>query len=541
MRATDLRRLTAAGAVTLAAACAPPPAELEPVTLPADLAEMNAPVEQQFRTAFERLEQVRAAADAQPRSLGEAYGRIGMLFHAYQEWDRAVPAYHNAETLDPKAFRWPYYRALVEQKRGDLEAAASAVARALEIDPGYFAARVVAAEIQLGQGAIAEADAAFAGLLERDPTLVAAWVGRAKIALARQAPDEALGHLREALAREPEGTEILYLVGQAYAARGDRETARRYLAAVPRRNIMRESLEVGDTLRAEVSALIVGSRSHTREGVLAAVREDYQLALVEFEQALAAAPELTTAQFGKALVFFQLKDHGRARGQLEALLAAHPDHVNAVELLGSLELIEGNLEEAERLLRRALELDPLAERSHHELGELLRRTQRSAEALGHYELALQTAPAMAEAHFGRCVALLSLGRVEEAGAALERSRRALPGSRALALLAARWLAAPPRAERPDGEAALASLRRLSAAGVELSLAEGVAMAHAAAGDLAAAGRWQRAVLEAVEGSAVDAPWVAERLRRYQSGRPADVPWLPEERILARQLEPPEPI
>jgi hypothetical protein len=94
---------------------------------------------------------------------------------------------------------------------------------------------------------------------------------------------------------------------------------------------------------------------------------------------------------------------------------------------------------------------------------------------------------------------------------------------------------------PDSEAALNSLRRLSAAGVELSLAEGVAMAHAGAGDFAAASRWQRAVLEAVEGSAVDAPWVAERLRRYQSGRPAEVPWLAEERILARQLEPPEPI
>jgi tetratricopeptide (TPR) repeat protein len=541
MRATDLGRLSTAFALTLAAACAPPSPVLEPVSLPANLEAMDAPVARQYRTAFERLERARATATLQPRSLGEAYGRIGMLFHAYQEWDRAVPAYRNAEALDPAAFRWPYYRALVEQKRGDLGAAASAVARAQEIDPGYFAARLVAAEIELERGAIDVAEGAFVELLEGDPGLVAAWVGRAKIALARRSPDLALGYLREALAREPERTEILYLIGQAYAARGDRETAKRYLAAVPRRNIMREPLQAGDTLRAELSGLAIGSRSHTREGVLAAVRESYELALVEFEQALRVAPGLTTALFGKALVFYQQKDHARARRQLEALLAEHPDHVNGLELLGSLELAEGNLEAAERLLRRALELDPLAERSHYELGELLRRTHRPADALDHYERALQTAPAMAEAHFGRCVSLLALGREEEAGAALARSRRALPASRALALLEARWLAASPLARERDSAAALGALRQLATAGVELSLAESVAMAHAAAGDFAAAGRWQRAVLDALASSAVGAPWVAERLHRYRSGRAAPTPWLGEERILPQSMEPPEPI
>lgn len=534
-----MRRRAGAWILLVAGACGAPGPELEPVSLPADLAEMNAPVQRQYRTAFERLEELRRSAEPPGPALGEAYGRLGMLFHAYQEWDRAVPAYGNAEALDPGQLRWPYYRALVERMRGDLEAAQRAVARALEIDPGYFAARALAAEIRLAQGEMQAADAAFAELLERDPTLVSAWVGRAKIALARRSPEEALGYLREALAREPDGSEILYLVGQAYAARGDRETARRFLAAVPRRNIMRESVELGDTLRAEIGALVVGSRSHTREGVLAAVRENYRLALVEFEQALAVAPGLTTARFGKALVHYQLKDFERSRQELEDLLADHPDHVNAIELLGSLELAEGDLDEAERLLRRALELDPLAERSHDELGELLRRTGRAAEALEHYELALQTAPAMAEAHFGRSVALLALGRAAEARAALERSREALPGSRALALLAARWLAAPPDdpAER-DAEAALVALHELAAVGVELSLAESVAMAHAAAGDFAAAVRWQRAALAAADDSV---PWVAERLRLYERGRPSPSPWLPEERILPRLIEAPESI
>lgn len=540
MRGGEAARAAVLGALAVLGACdrAAPP--LEAVEPPSDLEQMNAPVRRQYRAAFDRLEQLRGSAEGGAR-LAEAYGRIGMLYHAYQEWERAVPAYRNAEALAPEAFRWPYYLGLVEQRRGRLAEAAAAIERALAIDPDYFPARVVAAEIRLGRGDVEAADAAFARLLEVDPTSVAAWVGRAKIALERYAPQEALRSLREALAREPEDSEILYLVGQAHAALGDRETARRYLATVPRRNVMRETVALGDPLRAELASLVVGSRSHSREGVLAAVHENYQLALVEFEQALAADPELTTARFGKALVYFQLKELEKCRRELEGLLASHPDDANAVELLGSLELAEGHLPEAERRLRQALELDPLAERSRYELGELLRRSGRPGEALEQYEAALRTAPAMAEAHFGRCVALLALGRSEEATRALERARAALPGSRALALLQARWLAVPPAGQEADVDAALAILRRLSVAGTEQSLGESVAMARAASGDFAAAVRWQRVAVAALGESRAEASWALSRLRRYERGLAAESPWLPEERILPSRIEPPEPI
>lgn len=531
----------ATGILALAAlACGRPAPELEAVLPPSDIEEMNAPVQRQYREAFERLDRLSQAAESEAR-LAAAYGRIGMLFHAYQEWARAAPAYRNAEALDPGAFRWPYYLSLVEQQRGRLAEAEEAIARALAIDPDYFPARVTAAEIRLERGEVDAADAAFARLLELDPALVSAWVGRAKIALQRHAPEQALGYLREALAREPDDSEVLYLVGQAHAALGRVEIARRYLAAVPRRNAMRETLRIRDPLRAEVAGLVAGSRSHSREGVMAAVRENYRLALVEFEQALAAAPELTTARFGKALVHFQLKEFQECRRELQELLAMHPDEVNAVELLGSLELAEGHLGEAESRLRQALELDPLAERSHYFLGELLRRTGRPGEALDHYEAALRTAPAMAEAHFGRSVSLLALGRPTEARTALESSRRALPGSRALRLLEARWLAMPSRPEGADPEAALASLRQLADAGIEIALAEGVGMARSAAGDLDAAVRWQRAVVSALGDAGSEAPWALERLRLYERGVAPESPWMPGERILAVLVDPPEPI
>ncbi|MEZ5330545.1 MAG: tetratricopeptide repeat protein [Thermoanaerobaculia bacterium] len=539
MRGGDLTP-AAVFCITLFAACGGEAPGLEVVARPSDLEEMNAPVRRQYQEAFDHLDRLRESGASNAR-LAPAYGRIGMLFHAYQEWERAAPAYHDAEVLDPQAFRWPYYLGLVEQHRGRLREAAEAIARALAIDPDYFAARVTAAEIRLQRGEVDAADDAFAQLLKLDPALVTAWIGRAKIALGRGAPEEALAYLREALSREPDDSEVLYLVGQAYAAQGRVESARRYLAAVPRRNVMRETLRVRDPLRAEVAGLVSGSRSHSRDGVMAAVGENYRLALVEFEQALAAAPELSTARFGKALVHFQLKEYRECREELDTLLAADPDDVSALELLGNLELAEGHLQEAEHRLRRALELDPLAERSHEQLGEILRRTGRPVEALEHYEAALRTAPAMAEAHFGLCVSLLALDRSAAATRALERSLRALPGSRALQLLEARWLIAPPDSAEGDPEAALASLRRLADSGVEMALAEGVAMARSVFGDFSAAVRWQRAVVAALGDARSEAPWALERLRLYERGVAASSPWAPGERILVVFVEPPEPI
>jgi tetratricopeptide (TPR) repeat protein len=411
-------------------------------------------------------------------------------------------------------------------------------AGALALRPGDSPARALRAELLLDRGQLEEAEAALRDLLDEADGEAEAAVGLAKIALARRSPREALALLRQALTRRPESTEIQYLLGQAHAALGERDLAARYLEALPAANLLRQPVGVEDPWLREVQALAVGSRAHSRGAALAAARENYRLALVEFDQALAADPDLLPPRFGKAIVYVQLGEREAAIAELRGLLARQPDHADGLELLGAVLASSGEAAEAESTLRRALVLDPLAERALVDLAQLERATGRLEEALDDYRRALETAPAMGEAHFGQVITLLALGRHDEARAELERARRALPGDRTLAILAARWQAAAPRPAERDAAQALAAARELAAHGLELPLAETFAMAHAAAGDFARAARWQEAALAARAGPET-ASWLAERLALYRKGRPCLTPWRSDEVWLRSAVVAPE--
>lgn len=76
----------------------------------------------------------------------------------------------------------------------------------------------------------------------------------------------------------------------------------------------------------------------------------------------------------------QTGDLRNAHERLQAIVAAHPDCVEALRLLGGLRLGSGGAEGAEALLRRALALDPNWAPTLATLGELLLNTGRDEEA-----------------------------------------------------------------------------------------------------------------------------------------------------------------
>src|SRR5579872_6180278 len=73
-------------------------------------------------------------------------------------------------------------------------------------------------------------------------------------------------------------------------------------------------------------------------------------------------------------------DFGRAHAQLETVVAANPDFVEALRLLAGTQLALGEAQPAEQLLRRALALDPSWPPTLATLGELLLGSGRSSEA-----------------------------------------------------------------------------------------------------------------------------------------------------------------
>ncbi len=114
-----------------------------------------------------------------------------------------------------------------------------------------------------------------------------------------------------------------------------------------------------------------------------------------------------------------------ARQQLEDLIQAKPQNAEALQLLGSIMLIEGRPAEAAVFLQSRLAVTPaVAEAS---LGLVLHRLKRDREALVQFEKAAAIDPDYAEAHSNCGVILNEMGRFAEAVAAYDRAIAIKPG------------------------------------------------------------------------------------------------------------------
>ncbi len=455
-RASRVRTVAALACLLACAPRAPRPA----VPLPASLEEMEPAVQRQFREAHEHLTELLVAARASDATRAAAYGRLGMLFHAYELRPGARLAYEEAQRLAPEDFRWPFYRAELELRGGDLALAEQAIRQALALDPDHGAAATLHGEILAGLGRLDEADRLLAERTRLDPSQAAAWAGRARIALMQRDPQRALGYLREAVALQPESTEIQYLLAQAHGAAGDREAAARYLEALPDRNLHFAYTRLDEPLLAEIRRLRLSSLERVRAGARA-VHSNLRLALLELDQALATDPGLLHTRASRAWVLLQLGRLDEAEAELRHVLDRDPDHEQSLRFLAALEQRRGDDTAAEALWRRALEVNPVSREARFGLAGVARRRGRLEEALAGYRATAELDPGMALAHFWQAALLDALGRREEARAVLARARRALPQERSLALLEARWAGAGAGAEAP-GQALAAAERLLQA-------------------------------------------------------------------------------
>jgi tetratricopeptide (TPR) repeat protein len=88
----------------------------------------------------------------------------------------------------------------------------------------------------------------------------------------------------------------------------------------------------------------------------------------------------------------QSGQYSAAHSQLESLVTANPDYVEGLRLLAGTKQALGDPAQAEPLLRRALEIDPLWAPTLTTLAELLLMTGRSAEAVPLLQRAIQCSP-----------------------------------------------------------------------------------------------------------------------------------------------------
>ena len=179
-----------------------------------------------------------------------------------------------------------------------------------------------------------------------------------------------------------------------------------------------------------------------------------------------------------------------AHQQLETMVAAHPDFVEALRLLGGTKQALGDTAGAEALFRRALELDPDWTPTLATLGELLLATGRGSEAEPLLQRALAGSPPHPRA------ALLLSRYYNDSGRPADALALAAPlclSGRADAELAAQHIKALAALGRQAE--AIATYRSLAAARPDIpALAHALATALDMTGEHAEAGRVAQQVL-----------------------------------------------
>jgi Flp pilus assembly protein TadD len=119
----------------------------------------------------------------------------------------------------------------------------------------------------------------------------------------------------------------------------------------------------------------------------------------------------------------------KALGLLDAVIAAHPDEVEAHNSLGVVAMRMGQHDRARQAFRKVLELDPTSATAYANLGADALSSGDLQAAVGHLTRALELDPHQYTVLYNLAMALDSLGRREEARRDMERFINEAPAER----------------------------------------------------------------------------------------------------------------
>ena len=406
------RRLAAIGAVGLAClpllfACAERPASPPPPTVALDHASAD---------LVALIDELLRSARTLPKS-AEMRGRLGMAYEVNDFEEAAVAAYEQAEALDPRDFRWPYFRAMLLAEFGDSEAALGAVATAIAIDDGYVPAWLYRGIWLAGLDRHAEARDAF----ERAQALGAeanAIAGIAQTLLGEGRAGEA-ATLLEPLSEELRHPHAYRLLGRAYQALGRQDDAKIALA----RGKNATPLQWRDPLQEQKWPLLAsyGGRLVHAENLLRVGR--FREAEEVLEPMRGAGPDDEAVLANLSLAYGR---SGRTDLAFETLREGYrgtPGHFRFHNVSASLYQEQGDTANAIRHLEQSIERQPQQTWPYEHLGLLLMEEGNYDEALTAFDQALENGIDQPEQMLYTTALLEGIG--ERWDTAIERLERAV--------------------------------------------------------------------------------------------------------------------
>lgn len=341
--------------------------------------------------------------------------------------------------------------ARVHMARSRLTQAESTLAEALKIEPKAGPALAGMGELLYREGRYTDALARFETGVQADPEGVAAKIGAAKTKIALERLQEAKEQLKKLRDARPNDIEIVYWLGRAEDALGDKTAAERdygeAIALGPSKpEVVQAYVALSQLLAsqgrptdaraklAEAKAALPPSAAiYHAIGDVELVSGRYDEAREEYEGALKSDPEDLASRFKLGVTFRRMNKYDEAQAEFdkvseqdkdypglalergllfeasnrtrEALefyqqaLAKAPDDPDMMLRVGSAEVVAGQASQAEEVLRKVIGKRPNSAEVNHYLGRaLLLKGTNLAEALRYLKRAVEVDPNRAEYH-----------------------------------------------------------------------------------------------------------------------------------------------
>ncbi|MFW6011301.1 MAG: tetratricopeptide repeat protein [Desulfosalsimonas sp.] len=358
----------------------------------------------------------RAAAEAYEKVLAKDPDRKNIYLALARLYLRDERHKEAAELLEPFVKRFPgnytgfYFLAEAYSGMDELDDAAGAYKKSLDLEPGLLEARISLIGIYTMQGRVKEAEAQYEKLLDRHPQNVGAaaelgllyekrgekqkagqlWseLGEklesdkdavtdvVRQLIGRKRYEDALTILSELLKRKPQSPELNFFAGAARYMTGQLDEALEHFRAVePEEDLYEDAVahraiilnrqgKTDEAIQTLESAMQEVDESR-RTGLIPYLSGFYQKQgqFVKAEnilvEGLSAEPENTELHYEMGVLYDRMGDTDAAIDKMKLVIEMDPENADAYNYLGYTYADQDiRLDEAEALVRKALEIDP---------------------------------------------------------------------------------------------------------------------------------------------------------------------------------------
>lgn len=381
-------------------------------------------------TVAKEIRQRQEAIMADPDS-AEAWGMYGLVLLAHDFRDQAATCFTEAEKLDGRDYRWPYYYGMTLGTI-DAERSLHAFERAVEVEPNRITLRLRLAEWQFDMRRLEECEREVTIALEQEPGNARAQLLMARLRLQQGRVEESLQYAEQAAAsRYRNRRDVHELLARLYTRLGRPNDAQREVELaekLPRGVAVWNDPEMGfgGTLMRDASILNTQATLHRWRG-------DVDMWLQTLQQVVQAEPDNIRAKERLAQALLDAKKYTEANQFIETVLRDYPNFSEFECLRGQIDMAQGHATDAQRHFERAIELKHDFGQAFMWLGRALLDQGKYKQAIDALSESVRLSPSLAEAHHALGLAYQHEGQLDEAIHALKDATNLKPGDLDIAL------------------------------------------------------------------------------------------------------------